>query len=150
MKSKATRCGYSYAYETLLVKLYVYADGASRGNPGPAAIGVSIVDDTGNELGAISESLGIATNNQAEYRAAIEGVRLARKLGAEAIELRVDSELLARQLEGRYRVKNPQLRPLFEQLLAELNGFREWRVRHIPREENRRADALANAAFRRT
>lgn len=142
-----TRCAYSSVCNTASVKLYVYADGASRGNPGPAAIGVSVVDETGQELEAISKPLGVATNNQAEYHAAIEGVRLARMLGADEVELRVDSELLARQLEGRYRVKNPQLRPLFEQLLAELNSLRGWRVRHVPREQNRRADALANAAF---
>lgn len=132
------------------MKLYVYADGASRGNPGPAAIGVVVVDGDGREVGTISRALGTATNNQAEYAAAIEGVRLARALGADEVGLRVDSELLARQLEGRYRVRDPKLRPLYEALLAELETFRSWQVEHIPRERNRRADALANAAFGRT
>ncbi len=129
------------------MRLVVYADGASRGNPGPAAIGVSVVDTEGRELASISRRLGVATNNQAEYTAAIEGVRLAARLGAEEVELRVDSELLARQLEGRYRVRDAKLRPLYYELMRELGTFREWRVRHVRREENRRADALANLAF---
>jgi len=131
------------------VKLVVYADGASRGNPGPAAIGVSVVDTEGREVAHISRLLGIATNNQAEYAAAIAGVRLAGRLGADAVELRVDSELLARQLEGRYRVRDAKLRQLYEELLRQLASFREWKVRHVPREANRRADGLANAAFSR-
>ncbi|GBD23228.1 14.7 kDa ribonuclease H-like protein [bacterium HR29] len=132
------------------MKLVVYADGASRGNPGPAAIGVSVVDSEGRELASLSRQLGVATNNQAEYTAAIEGVRLAARLGAQSVELRVDSELLARQLEGRYRVKDAKLRPLYDELMRELGRFREWRVSHVRREENRRADALANLAFERS
>jgi len=130
------------------MKLVVYADGASRGNPGPAAIGVSVRDTNGTELATVSEVIGIATNNQAEYRAAIEGVRLARRLGATGIELRMDSELVVRQLAGVYKVRNPGLQPLFVELVRELEAIGPYTVAHVPRSLNRRADALANAALK--
>ena len=104
------------------MRLTVFADGASRGNPGPSAIGASIRDTDGLELATVSARLGIGTNNQAEYRAAIEGVRKARQLGATGIDLRMDSELVVRQLTGQYRVKNVALQPLFTTLVAELNA----------------------------
>ena len=129
------------------MRLTVYADGASRGNPGPAAIGATIRDATGAEVAAVSEPIGIATNNQAEYRAAIEGVRAARELGASGIDLRMDSELVVRQLAGRYRVKNAALQPLFAALLAELEAVGGYTVGHVPRALSGRADALANAAL---
>ncbi|HET7738461.1 MAG TPA: ribonuclease HI family protein [Tepidiformaceae bacterium] len=129
------------------MKLVVYADGASRGNPGPSSIGATVQDTTGIELATVSQRIGRATNNQAEYRAAIEGVRKARELGATALELRMDSELVVRQLIGRYRVKNAALLPLFTTLLAELNDLGPYTVGHVPREKNARADALANAAL---
>jgi probable phosphoglycerate mutase len=129
------------------VKLVVYADGASRGNPGPSAIGASVQDVDGQELGAVSATIGRGTNNQAEYRAAIEGVRKARSLGATAIDLRMDSELIVRQLSGRYRVKNAALTPLFAALVEELEAAGPYSVGHVPRERNKRADALANAAL---
>ncbi len=129
------------------MRLTVYADGASRGNPGPAAIGATIRDATGQELATVSERIGVGTNNQAEYRAAIAGVRLARSLGATALDLRMDSELVVRQLSGQYRVKNAALQPLFQALLAELEAIGGYTVGHVPRERNARADALANAAL---
>ena len=129
------------------MKLVVYADGASRGNPGRAAIGATVQDIDGLELATVSERIGIATNNQAEYRAAIEGVRRARELGANALELRMDSELVVRQLIGRYRVKNAALVPLFASLVRELEALGPYSVAHVPRERNKRADALANAAL---
>ena len=129
------------------MRLTVFADGASRGNPGAAAIGATVRDVDGNELGTVSERIGVATNNQAEYRAAIAGIRRARELGATAIDLRMDSELVVRQLSGRYRVKNPGLRPLFESLLSELDSIGPYSVGHVPRAQNARADALANAAL---
>lgn len=129
------------------MRLTVYADGASRGNPGPAAIGASIQDAAGNELAAVSERIGHGTNNQAEYRAAIAGVRAARTLGATGIDLRLDSELVVRQLAGLYRVKNIALQPLFAALLAELEATGPYTVGHVPRARNARADALANAAL---
>ena len=129
------------------MKLTVYADGASRGNPGPAAIGASIRDGTGTEIGTISERIGVGTNNQAEYRAAIAGVRAARALGATGIDLRLDSELVVRQIAGVYRVKNAALQPLFATLLQELEATGPYTVGHVRRELNSRADALANAAL---
>ncbi len=128
------------------VKLIVYADGASRGNPGPAAIGASIRDETGVELATVSERIGRATNNVAEYRAAIEGVRKAKLLNATNLDLRMDSELIVRQLAGVYRVKHPALQPLYATLVAELDRV-GWSVEHVPRAQNARADALANAAL---
>jgi ribonuclease HI len=128
------------------MKLVVYADGASRGNPGPAGIGASICDDAGIELATVSERIGRATNNVAEYRGAIEGVRKAKLLGATNIDLRMDSELVVRQLAGIYRVKHPALQPLYATLMGELDPV-GWSVGHIPRAENARADALANAAL---
>jgi ribonuclease HI len=129
------------------VKLIVYADGASRGNPGRASIGASVQDETGFELATVSQRLGIGTNNQAEYRAAIEGVRKARELGATAIDLRMDSELVVRQIIGRYRVKNAALIPLYQTLVQELETTGPYTIGHVPRERNKRADALANAAL---
>lgn len=129
------------------MKLVVFADGASRGNPGPAALGASVRSEDGAEVATVSARIGRATNNQAEYRAAIEGVRKARELGATTIELRMDSELVVRQLAGLYRVRNPALQPLFATLLAELEAVGSYTVGHVPRALNARADALANAAL---
>ena len=128
------------------MKLVVYADGASRGNPGPAAIGASIRDETGVELATVSERIGRATNNVAEYRAAIEGIRKAKVLKATNIELRMDSELVVRQVAGIYRVKHPALQPLHATLMSELEPV-AWSIGHVPRAQNSRADALANAAL---
>jgi ribonuclease HI len=128
------------------VKLVVYADGASRGNPGPAAIGASIRDETGIELATVSERIGRATNNVAEYRGAIEGVRKAKLLKATNIDLRMDSELVVRQVAGIYRVKHPALQPLHATLMRELEPV-AWSIGHVPRAQNARADALANAAL---
>ena len=131
------------------MRLSVYADGASRGNPGPAAIGASVRDGAGRELATVSERIGRATNNVAEYRAAIAGVRAAADLGASAIDLRLDSELVVRQLSGRYRVKHPLLRPLFAALVEALEAVGPYTVGHVPRARNARADALANEALDR-
>ncbi len=129
------------------MRLTVYADGASRGNPGPAAIGASVRDTRGRELATVSERIGRATNNAAEYRAAIAGVHAAADLGASAIDLRLDSELVVRQLAGRYRVKHPLLRPLFAALVEALEAVGPYTVGHVPRARNARADALANEAL---
>jgi ribonuclease HI len=128
-------------------KLVIYTDGASRGNPGPAAIGVVIKDESGRVADSISLCLGRATNNQAEYRAIIAGMEKALLLGASHIDLRSDSELVVRQLSGEYKVKNADLKPLFQQverLRLRLNGFT---VSYIPREDNHEADKLANEAL---
>lgn len=128
-------------------KVIIYADGAARGNPGPASIGVTIKDEQGNLVADISRRIGITTNNQAEYRAIIAALEKAISLGAGYVELRSDSELVVRQISGRYRVKNEALKPLYQkakQLAASLRGFT---ITHIPREQNTEADKLANRAL---
>ena len=125
----------------------VYADGACRGNPGPMAIGASIQDDHGTELGTVSALIGQGTNNIAEYRAAIEGLKAARSLGATVIELRMDSQLVVEQLNGHYKVKNAVLKVLHTEVLELLSALEWHAVAHIPREKNHRADELANLAY---
>jgi ribonuclease HI len=128
-------------------KLVLYTDGASRGNPGPAAIGVVIRSEKGQTLGAISEPIGVCTNNQAEYRAVIAGLEKALETGATHIALYSDSELVVRQLGGDYRVKNELLKPLFARVSELRKGLASFEAHYIPREKNREADALANAAL---
>jgi ribonuclease HI len=128
-------------------QVIAYADGASRGNPGPAAIGAVLLDEEGRELHRSARRLGRATNNQAEYRAAIAALEAALGLGASGVELRVDSELLVRQLSGRYKVRNPRLIPLYKRVLGLRSRFVSFTVRHVSRAENRVADALANQAL---
>ena len=129
------------------MKVIINADGAARGNPGPAAIGATLKDGAGKRLASISKRIGRATNNQAEYRAVIAALEQALKLGAVELEVYLDSELVVRQLNGRYRVKNAALKPLYLRA-KELQGrFRSSVVHHIPRLKNAEADNLANAAF---
>lgn len=128
----------------------VYSDGASRGNPGPAAIGSAVLDPAGREVHAVSQRIGTATNNEAEYRAAIAGLEAALALGAGNVELRMDSELIVRQLQHRYRVRNERLRPLFNRLVDLRRRFDSFAVTAVPRAQNARADALANAALDRS
>jgi ribonuclease HI len=125
----------------------VRTDGASRGNPGPAAIGVSIEDETGREVVHASCRIGVATNNVAEYRALLEALRLLAELDARRAELLLDSELIVRQMNGQYKVRDPKMRLLHEDVRRRLARFTEARFRHVPRAENLRADALANAAL---
>ena len=127
----------------------IYADGASRGNPGPASVGAAIYDESGRELHTVSQRIGRATNNEAEYRAAIAGLEAALALGARDVELRMDSELVVRQLDARYKVRNPSLRRLFGRVKDLQWRFASFQVRHVRREQNRRADQLANEAFNR-
>lgn len=130
-------------------RVIAYADGASRGNPGPAAIGVVLLDEEGRELHRSARRLGRATNNQAEYRAAIAALEAALGLGASGVELRMDSELVVRQLRGRYKVRNPRLIPLYKRALDLRSRFAAFAVRYVSRAENRLADALANQALDR-
>ena len=130
-------------------KWLVYTDGASRGNPGPAAIGAAIYDESGREVHAVSQRIGRATNNEAEYRAAIAGLEAALALGAREVELMMDSELVVRQLSGRYKVRNPALRRLFGRVKDLQWRFASFSAQSIPREENKRADRLANEALDR-
>lgn len=121
----------------------VRSDGASKGNPGPAGIGAVIQTADGREVVAWGKSIGRATNNVAEYRAAIEGLQRALELGVRRVRLLADSELLVRQVNGEYRVKSPGLQPLHTRVLELLNRFDDWTVSHAGRDENTRADALA-------
>jgi len=125
----------------------VHADGASRGNPGPASIGAVVYDPSGREAHAVSKRIGRATNNEAEYQAAIAGLEAALALGARDVALRLDSELVVRQLEFRYKVRNPRLKPFFARLLELRRRFDEFEVTSIPRAQNKRADQLANLAL---
>jgi ribonuclease HI len=127
--------------------LVLHVDGGARGNPGPAAIGVVISGPDGEVLEELAEPIGRATNNVAEYRALLRGLELAHDLGAREVEIIGDSELIARQLTGVYKVKHPAMKPLHEQATAALEGFERWRIRTVPRAENARADALVNAAL---
>jgi ribonuclease HI len=128
-------------------KWVVYADGASRGNPGPASIGAAVFDENGREVYKISRRLGRATNNEAEYQAAIAGLEAALGLGGGEVELRMDSELIIRQLQFRYRVRNERLRPFFNRIIELRNKFDSFSVTHVRRELNKRADELANMAL---
>jgi ribonuclease HI len=129
------------------VKVTVHVDGGARGNPGPAAAAAVITDGDGTVLDEAMEVLGTQTNNAAEYRGLLLGARRARDLGATEVDFVNDSELIARQLTGEYKVKNAALRPLYEEALAELAEFERWSVRSVPREQNADADALVNQAL---
>lgn len=129
------------------MRVVVHVDGGSRGNPGPAAGAAVISSPDGELLAQESELLGVTTNNVAEYRGLLLGVRRARELGATELELVNDSELIAKQLSGLYKVKHPAMRPLHAQALELLGGFDAWSIRSVPRAQNERADALVNAAL---
>jgi ribonuclease HI len=129
------------------VKVIVRTDGASRGNPGPAAIGVVITDASGRVIREISEAIGHATNNVAEYQALLRGLEEAAALRATEVEIRTDSLLLANQLRGTYRVRSPVLVGLHEAAGKAMEGFEKKTVRSVPREENAGADRLANQAL---
>lgn len=124
----------------------LFCDGASRGNPGDAALGYSILLDE-VEIAGEGRTLGVLTNNQAEYRSLIAGLEAARELGLRDLDIAMDSELVVRQVTGRYKVKNEGLKPLFQKVMQALAAFSRWEIRHIPRSENSRADALANQAL---
>jgi ribonuclease HI len=126
------------------VKLVINVDGGARGNPGPAAIGVVVSDGAGNVLDELAEPIGHATNNVAEYRALLRGIEWARGLGADELEIIGDSELVARQMTGAYKVKHPSMKALYEEAIAALRVFDRWSMRTVPRAENARADALVN------
>ena len=129
------------------MKLVVNVDGGARGNPGPAAIGVVVSEPDGTVIDEVAERIGVATNNVAEYRAVLKGIERAQALGAGEVELIGDSELVARQLTGAYKVKHASMKPLHAEALAALSGFDRWRIRTVPRAQNARADALVNAAL---
>ncbi len=127
--------------------LRIHVDGASRGNPGEAGFGVHVSTPDGRTVAELYGHLGRATNNVAEYQGLLHALRWAFARGAGAVEIFSDSELLVRQMAGRYRVKNPGLQPLYREASALMARFQHIRITHVPREENREADALANRAL---
>lgn len=127
----------------------LYADGASRGNPGEASIGAVLYDPDGEPVAEVSERIGRTTNNVAEYRALIAGLEAALEHGVRSLEVRLDSLLLVKQANGEYRVKAPNLAPLYRRVRELRSRFEAVAVAHVPREQNRVADALANAALDR-
>ena len=129
------------------MKLVVHVDGGARGNPGPAAVAAVASTVEGDVVGERNEYIGEATNNVAEYRAVLLALELARELGANEIEVVNDSELVARQIGGEYKVKHAGLKPLFIEAMAALREFDGWAVRSVRREHNARADELVNEAL---
>jgi ribonuclease HI len=128
-------------------EFFIYADGASRGNPGEAGAGAVICDDRGRTMKELKSWLGMTSNNVAEYRALLLAVEKALELGARRVTVFLDSELVVRQLRGEYRVREPHLKTLHQKALEVLNRFSQYSILYIPREENRRADQLANEAI---
>jgi ribonuclease HI len=128
-------------------RLTVHVDGGARGNPGPAAIGVVVSDPDGAVLDEFAQRIGVATNNVAEYRALLCGLERASALGAREVDLINDSELIARQLTGIYKVKHPAMKPLYQQAMTALRGFDAWKIRSVPRAQNAHADQLVNEAL---
>jgi len=122
----------------------LFADGGSRGNPGPAASGAVLLAQDGTVLAEVGKFLGIATNNVAEWRALIIGLERARELGIDEIAIRMDSELVVRQVTGVYRVKHADLIPLASQVKTMLRAFKTVDIRHVPRKENAAPDAVVN------
>lgn len=127
--------------------LEIFTDGASRGNPGPASIGVLFRQKGGSDLAEYCETIGMATNNVAEYRAAVAALEICRDWKARKVHLFMDSELIVRQIHGTYRVKSPDLRPLYQQVQFLIKELREFKVTHVKRAMNSHADALANKAL---
>jgi ribonuclease HI len=130
-----------------LHKVVVHVDGGARGNPGPAAVGAVASSPDGDALLEKGVYIGEATNNVAEYRAVLLGLELARELGAREVEVINDSELVARQIGGQYKVKHAGLKPLFLDTMRALREFDAWTVRNVRRESNERADELVNEAL---
>lgn len=127
--------------------LVLHVDGGARGNPGPAAIGIVISDPEGTVIEELAETIGEASNNVAEYRAVLRALERADELGAREIRIVNDSELVALQLRGVYKVKNPGLEPLHRQASGLLRQFERWHIHNVPRAQNARADALVNRAL---
>jgi ribonuclease HI len=131
------------------LRLVVHVDGGSRGNPGPAAAAAVLSTPDGDVLDEASVTLGHATNNVAEYRGLILGLERARALGASEVDVINDSELVAHQVNGRYKVKHPDLKPLHAEAAEALRGFRRWSIRAVPRAQNAYADRLVNETLDR-
>jgi ribonuclease HI len=130
-------------------KLVLHVDGGARGNPGPAAIGVVLSSPDGETLATFAAKIGETTNNVAEYRALLRGLELAAEHGAREVRVINDSELVARQVSGAYKVKHPAMQELHRQAIAALQGFDAWSIESVPRAQNAQADALVNEALDR-
>jgi ribonuclease HI len=130
-----------------LVKVVVHVDGGARGNPGTAAAAAVVSTPDGDVLDEHAVTLGRATNNVAEYRGLLLGLERARALGATEVDVVNDSELIAHQVNGRYKVKHPDMVPLHREAMEALRGFGRWSVRPVPRAQNAAADALVNQAL---
>ncbi len=128
-------------------RLRVYSDGAARGNPGPAGAGAVLMDPTGNVVARLGRFLGTQTNNCAEYMGLLLGLKHAHALGAREVDVYADSELLIRQLGGRYQVKSATLKPLYEEARKLLKGFTKVKLHHVPRAQNAEADEMSNRAI---
>ena len=128
-------------------EVVVWSDGGARGNPGPAGYGVVVTTTGGQVLAELAEGIGWATNNVAEYRGVIAGLRRAKELGARRVRVRADSLLVVNQQKGLWKVKNAALRPLVEEAARLARDFERVTWEHVPRERNRHADALANRAM---
>jgi ribonuclease HI len=126
------------------VEAMLFADGGSRGNPGPAASGAVLLDAEGEIIEEVGAYLGVATNNVAEWTALVLGLEAAARRGIRRLRIRLDSELVVKQLGGEYRVKNAGLMPLYTRARGLLRGFAEVEIRHVPRKQNTLADALVN------
>ena len=129
------------------MKLVVHVDGGSRGNPGPAAAAAVLSTPDGDVVDEAARTLGSTTNNVAEYRGLLLGLERAVALGATEVEVINDSELIAHQVTGRYKVKHPDMKPLHAEALRALGGFERWSIRPVPRAQNADADALVNQAL---
>ncbi len=129
-------------------RVVIFTDGTAEPNPGPAAIGATIKDEQGRLITSISQGIGQATNNQAEYRAIIAALENAIRLGASQVDIRSDSELVVRQINGQYRVKNAALKPLYQRVKQLQSQFKGFTITHIPRQQNIEADSLANMALK--
>jgi len=129
------------------MKLVVHVDGGARGNPGPAAAGAVISTPAGEVLTDAAEAIGVATNNVAEYRGLLLGLQRARELGASEVEVVNDSELVAKQVNGVYKVKHRDMKPLHAAAMKALEGFDRWSIRSVPRAQNADADGLVNQAL---
>ncbi|MHC4558506.1 MAG: phosphoribosylglycinamide formyltransferase [Planctomycetota bacterium] len=132
---------------TLPDEIIAHIDGASRGNPGPAAAGFTLSDSAGTQLQAKALLIGQTTNNVAEYTSLVKAAEAAKQIGAEQLTVFSDSELVVKQINGQYKVKSEQIRPLFQQAVVLLGQFKNWKVQHITREKNKQADSLVNQAL---
>ena len=129
------------------MKLVVHVDGGARGNPGPAAAAAVLSTPGGDVVDEAHELLGVVSNNVAEYRGLLLGLERAWALGADEVEVVNDSELIAKQVNGQYKVKHPDMRPLHARAMEALGHFRRWSIRSVPRAQNADADALVNQAL---